>query len=141
MKYDLKDYFYIFSSSTFRPSALILPWFTLLWTTFFLVLICVYCCELAAKKLFKVSFKKLRIIYTWIAVIAARMAGVPNPCEIMEKLVRCLCTAGSRTGLGRVAHRGDLSWFKKSTNSLKIYLEVNNMNSDRSQYWKCTLFQ
>ena len=65
---------------------------------------------------------QVKMIFTKIAVMDATMAGVPNPWLIMEKCVKCLCTAGSMMGCGLVLHRGDLSWFRKSTSSLQINL-------------------
>ena len=53
---------------------------------------------------------------------AATMAGEPKPWVIIEKWVRCLWMLGSRIGWGLVLHRGDLSWFNRSINSLQIIL-------------------
>lgn len=46
---------------------------------------------------------------TCIAVRAATIAGLPNPCDMREKCVRCLCMLGSRMCCGRVLQSGDLS--------------------------------
>ena len=51
------------------------------------------------------------------------MAGDPKPWVIMEKWVRCLWMLGSKIGWGLVLHKGDLSWFSRSINSLQIILE------------------
>lgn len=51
------------------------------------------------------------------------MAGLPNPCDINEKCVKCRCIDGSSICCGLVLHSGDLSWFSKSINSLVICLE------------------
>ena len=53
---------------------------------------------------------------------AATMAGEPKPWVTMEKLVRCLWIMGSRMGWGEVLHKGDLSWFNRSINSLQTNL-------------------
>ena len=63
------------------------------------------------------------------------MAGEPKPWVIMEKWVRCLWMLGSRIGWGLVLHRGDLSWFNRSINSLQIILdegEVIQLKGKRS---------
>ena len=65
-------------------------------------------------------------IFTKIADIEATIAGVPNPWLIIEKWVKCLWTPGSMIGWGLVLQRGDLSWFRKSTNSLQINLQHGN---------------
>jgi len=59
-----------------------------------------------------------------MAVRAATIAGDPKPWVTMEKLVRCLWIMGSRMGWGEVLHRGDLSWFNRSINSLQIIFEA-----------------
>jgi len=62
------------------------------------------------------------LVVTCIAVRAATIAGLPNPCDMREKWVRCLCMLGSRMCCGRVLQSGDLSWFKRSISSLVICL-------------------
>lgn len=68
--------------------------------------------------------KKISHLITWIAVKAATIAGLPNPCDMREKWVRCLCILGSRICCGRVLQSGDLSWFRRSISSLVICLET-----------------
>lgn len=62
--------------------------------------------------------------FTCIAVRAATIAGLPNPCDMREKWVRCLCMLGSRMCCGRVLQSGDLSWFRRSISSLVICLRT-----------------
>ena len=64
--------------------------------------------------------------YTWMADIAATIAGVPNPCVIIEKCVRCRCIFWSMIGWGRVLHNGDRSWFRRSINSLQTNLRSSS---------------
>lgn len=68
-----------------------------------------------------------RGILTCIAVRAATIAGLPNPCDINEKCVKCRCIDGSSICCGLVLHNGDLSWFSKSINSLVICLQGTKM--------------
>ena len=56
------------------------------------------------------------------------MAGDPKPWVTMEKWVRGRWMLGSRIGWGLVLHRGDLSWFNRSINSLQIILDEGEVN-------------
>ena len=66
---------------------------------------------------------------------AATMAGEPKPWVTMEKWVRGLWMLGSRMGCGLVLHKGDLSWFNRSINSLQT-----NLNETRTfGRWVCSM--
>jgi len=66
---------------------------------------------------------KINQFVTWMAVRAATIAGLPNPCVMSEKCVRWRWMLGSRMICGRVLHSGDRSWLSKSISSLVICLK------------------
>lgn len=53
-----------------------------------------------------------------MAVKAATIAGDPNPWDISEKCVKWRWIDESRMCCGRVLHKGDRSWFRRSMSSL-----------------------
>ena len=67
---------------------------------------------------------------TWTAVKAATMAGDPKPWVMREKWVKGLWMLESRICCGLVLHRGDLSWFSKSINSLVTILQKKKMSDE-----------
>lgn len=64
-----------------------------------------------------------------MAVSAATIAGLPNPCDMSEKCVRGRCMIGSRICWGLVLHSGDRSWFSRSISSLVTCLRIQNEHS------------
>ena len=67
---------------------------------------------------------------------AATIAGDPKPWVIMEKWVRCLWMLGSKIGWGLVLHKGDLSWFNRSVNSLQTNLQERAYFRNSNLYFK-----
>ena len=67
---------------------------------------------------------------------AATIAGDPKPWVIMEKWVRGRWMLGSRIGWGLVLHKGDLSWFNRSVNSLQTNLQERAYFRNSNLYFK-----
>ena len=72
---------------------------------------------------------------TWTAVKAATMAGDPKPWVMREKWVKGLWMLESKICCGLVLHRGDLSWFSKSINSLVTILQKKTWRSMSDELW------
>lgn len=86
--------------------------------------------------LFKLGWKIRNILIvqiTWTAVKAATKAGLPNPWDMSEKCVKCLCIFGSNSRGGLVLHNGDLSLFSNCTNSVIMTLQYIRKNG---KAWK-----